>query len=90
MTRFDNAIVNVCIFNLVVVTPLVRLSHVHAASRTCDLTGKKANNGYVVTFSHKRIHKLQDANLQHKKVWWPEQQRWVKLRLSTKVRQAQC
>lgn len=55
------------------------------ASRVCDLTGKKANNGYNVTFSHKRNHKLQHVNLQDKKVYWPEGQRWVKLRLSTKA-----
>lgn len=46
-----------------------------AASRVCDLTGKKANNGYVVTFSHKRNKKLQQVNLQYKKVYWPEGQR---------------
>lgn len=41
----------------------------------CDLTGKRANNGYVVTFSHKRNKKLQQVNLQYKKVFWPEGQR---------------
>lgn len=51
----------------------------------CDLTGKKANNGYVVTFSHKRNKKLQQPNLQYKKVYWPEGQRWVKLRICTKA-----
>lgn len=55
------------------------------ASRVCDLTGKKANNGYNVTFSHKRNKRLQHANLQHKRVYWPEAQRYVRLRLCTKV-----
>lgn len=55
------------------------------ASRKCDLTGKVANNGYTVTFSHKRNKHLQHVNLQEKKVFWPEAQRWVKLRLSTKA-----
>lgn len=41
-----------------------------AASRVCDLTGKRANNAYVVTFSHKRNKKLQQPNLQYKKVRW--------------------
>ena len=57
----------------------------NAASRVCDLTGKKANNGYVVTFSHKRNKKLQQPNLQYKKVYWPEGQRWVKMRICTKA-----
>lgn len=55
------------------------------ASRVCDLTGKKANNGYNVTFSHKRNKKLQHVNLQDRKVYWPEAQRWVKLKLSTRA-----
>ncbi|NEN90421.1 MAG: 50S ribosomal protein L28 [Okeania sp. SIO3H1] len=53
--------------------------------RKCQLTGKKANNGYAVSHSHIRTHKLQQANLQWKRVWWPQGNRWVKLRLSTKA-----
>lgn len=54
-------------------------------SRRCQLTGKKANNGFAVSHSHIRTHKLQQPNLQWKKVWWPQEKRWVKLRLSTKA-----
>ena len=54
-------------------------------SRTCQLTGKKANNGYAVSHSHRRTKKLQGVNLQYKRVWWPQGQRWVRLRLSTKA-----
>jgi large subunit ribosomal protein L28 len=46
------------------------------------LTGKKANNGYAVSHSHRRTKKLQQVNLQWKRVWWPEGNRWVRLRLS--------
>ncbi|KAG6552652.1 hypothetical protein Mapa_005599 [Marchantia paleacea] len=55
------------------------------ASRKCDLTGKKANNGYNVSFSNHRTKKLQGANLQYKRLWWEEANRFVKLRLSTKA-----
>lgn len=54
-------------------------------SRVCQLTGKKANNAYAVSHSHIRTKKLQQVNLQNKRVWWPEGKRWVKLRLSTKA-----
>lgn len=54
-------------------------------SRKCQLTGKKANNGYAVSHSHRRTKRLQQVNLQWKRVWWPEGNRWVKLRLSTKA-----
>jgi large subunit ribosomal protein L28 len=54
-------------------------------SRTCDLTGKKANNSYSVSHSHRRNKRLQHVNLQDKRVWWEGGNRWVKLRLSTKA-----
>ena len=54
-------------------------------ARRCDLTGKKANNAYALSHSHRRTKKLQEANLQTKRVWWPQGKRWVKLRLSTKA-----
>lgn len=49
------------------------------------LTGKKANNGWTVSFSHIRNKKLQGVNLQYKRVYWPEKQRYVRLRISTKA-----
>jgi large subunit ribosomal protein L28 len=52
-------------------------------SRKCQLTGKKANNAFAVSHSHRRTKKLQEANLQYKRVWWEEGKRWVRLRLST-------
>ncbi|NEO09650.1 MAG: 50S ribosomal protein L28 [Moorea sp. SIO1F2] len=54
-------------------------------SRRCQLTGKKANNGYAVSHSHRRTKRLQNVNLQVKRVWWEEGKRWVKLRISTKA-----
>jgi large subunit ribosomal protein L28 len=53
--------------------------------RKCQLTGKKANNAYAISHSHRRTKRLQEANLQSKRVWWPQGKRWVRLRLSTKA-----
>ncbi|AFY70107.1 LSU ribosomal protein L28P [Thalassoporum mexicanum PCC 7367] len=53
--------------------------------RTCQLTKKKANNANSICFSHKAHKRLQHVNLQWKRVWWPEGNRYVKLRLSTKA-----
>jgi large subunit ribosomal protein L28 len=53
--------------------------------RQCDLTGRKANNAFAISHSHRRTKKLQQANLQEKRVWWPQGKRWVRLRLSTKA-----
>ncbi len=54
-------------------------------SRRCQLTGKKANNAMAVSHSHVRTHKLQEVNLQWKRFWWPEGDRFVRLRVSTKA-----
>lgn len=54
-------------------------------SRKCQLTGKKANNAFAVSHSHRRTKKLQEVNLQWKRIWWPQGNRWVRLHLSTKA-----
>ncbi len=54
-------------------------------SRKCSLTGKKANNAYAVSHSHRRTKKLQEVNLQNKRIWWPQGNRWITLKLSTKA-----
>lgn len=56
-----------------------------ASGRVCQLTGTKANNGYVVTFSHKRNKKLQQPNLQSKRLFWAEEERWVRLRVCARA-----
>jgi large subunit ribosomal protein L28 len=38
-----------------------------------------------VTFSNKHNRKWQEPNLQYKKIFWENGQRWVKLRVCTKV-----
>ena len=54
-------------------------------SRICELTGAKANNGMAVSHSHIRTKKLQQVNLQKRRLWWQEGNRWVTLRISTKA-----
>jgi large subunit ribosomal protein L28 len=54
-------------------------------ARVCDLLGKKPNRqARVVTFSHKRIKKVQEVNLQWKRFFSEDLNRNVRLRLSTK------
>lgn len=54
-------------------------------SRRCQLTGKKANNANAVSHSVRRTKKLQEVNLQEKRIWWEGGKRFIKLRLSTKA-----
>jgi large subunit ribosomal protein L28 len=51
----------------------------------CDLLGTKPNRqARVVTFSHKRIKKVQEVNLQWKRFFSEQLNRNVRLRISTK------
>jgi len=54
-------------------------------SRVCELTGQRANNGMAVSHSHVRTKKLQQVNLQKRRLWWAEGQRFVTLRVSTRT-----
>ena len=54
-------------------------------SRVCDLTGARANNGMALSHSHIRTKKLQQVNLQKRRLWWEEGNRWINLRISTKA-----
>ena len=54
-------------------------------SRVCDLTGARANNGMAVSHSHIRTKKLQQVNLQKRRLWWDEGNRWVNIRISTRA-----
>ena len=54
-------------------------------ARECDLLGKRPNRAArVVTFSHRRIKKVQEVNLQWKRFFSEDLNRNVRLRLSTK------
>ena len=52
-------------------------------SRVCDLTGKKAMSGNNVYHSKRRTKRRFYTNLQTKKFYLPEQDEWIKLKVST-------
>ena len=54
-------------------------------SRVCELTGAKANNGMAVSHSHIRTKKLQQVNLQKRRLWWQEGKNWINIKISTKA-----
>jgi large subunit ribosomal protein L28 len=49
------------------------------------ITGKKANNGYAVSHSHRRTKKLQQPNLQWKRLWDDEQKCFVRIKVSAQT-----
>ena len=54
-------------------------------SRVCVLSGKRPNVANRVSHSNIKTKKRQYPNLQTRRVWFAEENRWVKLKLSTRA-----
>ena len=52
-------------------------------SRVCEITGKKSIVGNKVSHSNAKTKRKFNVNLQVKRFFLPEENKWVKLRLST-------
>ncbi len=52
-------------------------------SKVCDLTGKKTVSGNNVSHSNHRTRRKFYPNLQEKKFYIPEEDRWVTLKIAT-------
>ncbi len=53
-------------------------------SRICDITGKKPMFGNNVSHANNKNRRRFNINLQKKKFWLPDENRYVTLRVSTK------
>ena len=53
--------------------------------RKCSLTGKRRNMAMQVSHSHIRTRKVQLPNLQWKRVWYEEGNRFVRLHISARA-----
>ncbi|MFT6699354.1 MAG: large subunit ribosomal protein L28 [Porticoccaceae bacterium] len=51
-------------------------------SRVCELTGKKAMVGNNVSHAMNRTKRKFDANLMTKRFFIPEEDKWIKLKIS--------
>lgn len=54
-------------------------------ARRCDVTGKRPMVGNNVSHAHNLSKRRWLPNLQTKRIYIPEEGRWVKLRLTTKA-----
>lgn len=54
-------------------------------SRVCELTGKRPNVANNVSHSNIKTKKRQLPNLQTKRLWWEQGDRYVKLKVSTRA-----
>tara|TARA_Y100001960_G_C14244274_1_gene619766 strand:+ start:105 stop:341 length:237 start_codon:yes stop_codon:yes gene_type:complete len=53
-------------------------------SRVCQVTGKKPMFGNNVSHAHNKSRRRFNINLQKKKFWLPDENRYVTLRISTR------
>ena len=51
--------------------------------RVCDITGKKVMSGHTVSHSNIKTKRKINPNLQKKRFFVPEENRWVDLKVST-------
>ncbi len=54
-------------------------------ARRCPLTGKRPNVANKVSHSNIKTKKRQLPNLQRKRIWLEDEERWVTMRLSTRA-----
>jgi large subunit ribosomal protein L28 len=54
-------------------------------ARVCQLTGKKPLSGNNVSHANNRSKMKQLPNLKVKKIWVPDENRFVKLKISTRA-----
>ena len=52
-------------------------------SRVCDITGKKPMYGNNVSHAHNKTRRRFNINLQKKRIWLPDEKKWVTLNVST-------
>nr|YP_009392031.1 ribosomal protein L28 [Periphykon beckeri]ARW60379.1 ribosomal protein L28 [Periphykon beckeri] len=54
-------------------------------SKICQLSGKFANNGNKVSHSNVKTKKIQNVNLQVKRIWSVKKNCWIRMKVSSKV-----
>ncbi|MCL4103779.1 UNVERIFIED_CONTAM: hypothetical protein GTU68_029096 [Idotea baltica] len=52
-------------------------------ARVCDITGKRAISGNHVSHANNKVRRKFYPNLQTKRFYIPEEDRWVKLKITT-------
>lgn len=52
-------------------------------SRVCQVTGKKAQYGNLVSHANNRTKRRFEINLQNKRYWFEQEKRWIRLRVTT-------
>jgi len=61
----------------------LQVQKIRKMSKVCQITGKKVMSGNNVSHSHKKTRRKFYPNLQKKKFFLEEENRWIQLKVST-------
>ena len=65
--------------------PMIFLENIgYFMSKKCELTGKKPIKGHNVSHANNKSRRRFNINLQRKKFWLPDENRFITLKLSTR------
>ena len=54
-------------------------------SKLCPITGKRPRSGHTVSHANNKSKRRFNPNLVSKRIWNPEEKRWIRMRISTKA-----
>lgn len=54
-------------------------------SKVCPITGKRPRSGNSVSHANNKTKRRFNPNLVSKRIWLPEERRWVRVKISTKA-----
>lgn len=54
-------------------------------AKVCAITGKRPRSGNSVSHANNKSRRRFNPNLVSKRIWIPEEKRWVRVKISTKA-----
>lgn len=54
-------------------------------ARTCSISGKGPQFGHSVSHSNRKTNRKWSANIISKRIWVPEEERWVRVKISAQM-----
>jgi large subunit ribosomal protein L28 len=65
---------------------MMRRGILEMRERKCDIAGTRKNSKAMsVSKSNRHTHRTQEVNLQERKLWWEEGNKFVRIRISTRT-----
>jgi large subunit ribosomal protein L28 len=73
------------LFDIFVVFDIINFVKGNRMANKCELTGKGPMTGNNVSHAHNKTRRRFMPNLQKKKIWIPEENKWVTMKVTAKA-----